>query len=283
MRVRPRGSSIYSASGGLSKNPCLTMRHLLVSSTSGVKSKPELYKEADSRVKAFLKIQVRAAELLLGEISLPGSPLTPSVDPSASLAETSSAVKSLMETLLSAEPDQELCFTNTAWITLGYGLSLGVKLDILCLTCGISPAAAIELRQSLNISQTLKGLIERLRLSISRRADTGTEPHPLCQFLSRGEAVERWYMRNGPPPTSGAASVGNQRDAGTVTSTRQELPSNSHTATEEGGSFGTTYNQDTEFAYDPDMLAFEGLDFEGMDFSIYTQEVWNPFAFPDGA
>lgn len=234
-------------------------------------------------MKAFLKIQVRAAELLLGEISLPGSPVTPSVDPAASLAETTSAVKSLMETLLSAEPDQELCFTNMAWITLGYGLSLGVRLDILCLTCGVRPATAIELRQSLDISQTLKGLIERLRLSISRRADTGTEPHPLCQFLSRGEAVERWYIRNGPVPGSGPPSVGHQRGAETVTNAGQESPSNSHTATVMDGSFGTTYNQDAEFAYDPDMQAFEGLDFEGMDFSMYHQEVWNPFVFPDGA
>lgn len=260
------------------------MRHLLVSSSpSGVKNKPRLYNEADSRVKAFLKIQVRAAELLLGEISLPGSPLAPSVDPAASLAETTCAVKSLMETLLSAEPGQELFFTNMAWITLGYGLSLGVRLDILCVTCGVSPATAIELRQSLDISQTLKGLIDRMHSSISKRTDTDTEPHPLCQFLSRGEAVERWYIRNGPHPASGSASLKNQRGAETVINAGQESPSNSHTATEMDGSFGTTYNQDAEFAYDPDMLAFEGLDFEGMDFSMYAQEVWNPFVFPDGA
>lgn len=241
-------------------------------------------------MKAFLKFQIRAAELLLGEMSLPGSPVSLSVDTSTSLAETISAVKSLMDTLLSAEPDQELCFTNLAWVTLGYGLSLGVKLDILCTTCGISSAIAIELRRSLDISQTLRGLIERLRMSISQRTDTDAESHPLCQFLSRAEAVESWYVRHGPPSAaSDFATSGNQHGLETVSGTVQEdhrldaLPGHSHTTAEGDGSFGTTYNQDVEFAYDPEMLAFEGLDFEGMDFAMDPQEVWNPFVFPDGA
>lgn len=241
-------------------------------------------------MKAFLRFQTRAAELLLGEISLPGSPVRFPLDPSTSLAETISAVKSLMDTLLSAEPDQELCFTNLAWVTLGYGLSLGVKLDILCTTCGISPATSIELRQSLDIAQTLRGLIERLRMSISQRTDTDAESHPLCQFLSRAEAVESWYARHGPlSAASDFSPSGKQHDPEMVSGTVQDnhrrdaLHSHSHPATEGEGFFGTTYNQDVEFAYDPEMLAFEGLDFEGMDFAMDPQEVWNPFVFPDGA
>lgn len=223
-------------------------------------------------------------------MSLPGSPVSLSVDPSTSLAETISAVNSLMDTLLSAEPDQELCFTNLAWVTLGYGLSLGVKLDILCTTCGISSATATELRRSLDIAQTLRGLIERLRASISQRTDTDAELHPLCQFLSRAEAVESWYTRHGPPSgASDFAPSGNQHGLETVSGTVQEnhrrdaLPGHPHPIAEGEGSFGTTCNQDVEFAYDPEMLAFEGLDFEGIDFAMDPQEVWNPFVFPDGA
>ncbi|KAG6368473.1 hypothetical protein INS49_002680 [Diaporthe citri] len=194
-----------------------------------------------------------------------------------------------MDTLLSAEPDQELCFTNLAWVTLGYGLSLGVKLDMLCTTCGISSVRAIELRRSLDIAQTLRGLIERLRMSISQRTDTDAESHPLCQFLSRAEAVESWYARHGPStPASDFATSGNQHGHETVSGTVQDNPrrdvfsGHSHPATEGEGSFGTTHNQDVEFAYDPEMLAFEGLDFEDMDFAMDPQEVWNPFVFPDG-
>lgn len=222
-------------------------------------------------------------------MSLPGSPVGLSQDPSASLAETISAVKSLTDTLLSAEPDQELCFTNMAWITLGYGLSLGVKLDKLCTTCGISSATATELRRSLDISQTLKVLIERLRITISQRRDTDTEPHPLCQFLSRAEAIESWYVRHGTPPVaSDYAASGDQRGPEAFTGTvqnnrrRDSLPSNSNPGTGGEGSFGTTYNQDAEFSYDPDMLAFEGLDFEVMDFGMDHQELWNSFVFPEG-
>lgn len=265
------------------------MRQALVSDPFMVEAKSK-YEKADSRLKAFLRFQTRAAELLLGEMSLPGSPFSLSEDPSASLAETISAVKSLMDTLLSAEPDQELCFTNMAWVTLGYGLSLGVKLDILCTTCGISSATATELRRSLDIAQTLRGLIERLRMSISQRKDTNAESHPLFQFLSRAEAVESWYARHGPPAAaSDSAPSGNQRGPETVLGTVQDnhrfdaLYSLSHPTTKGEGSFGTTYDQDVEFAYDPEMLAFEGLDFEGMDFAIDPQEVWNPFVFPDGA
>lgn len=241
-------------------------------------------------MEAFLSFQTRAAELLLGEMSLPGSPVSFSVDPSTSLAETISAVDSLMDTLLSAEPDQELCFTNLAWVTLGYGLSLGVKLDILCTTCGISSARATELRRSLNIAQTLKGLIERLRMSISQRENTEAESHPLCQFLSRAEAVESWYARHGPPSAvSDFASSGNQHSPETVSGAVQDnhrqnaLSGHSYPATEGEGPCETTYDQDVEFAYDPEMLAFEGLDFEDMDFAMDPQEVWNPFVFPDGA
>ncbi|KAL2277754.1 hypothetical protein FJTKL_15193 [Diaporthe vaccinii] len=155
---------------------------------------------AHAATSPFLRFQTRAAEFLLGEMSLPGSPFSLSEDPSTSLAETISAVKSLMDTLLSAEPDQELFFTNLAWVTLGYGLSLGVKLDILCTTCGISPATVIELRRSLDIAQTLRGLIERLRMSISQHKDTDAESHPLFQFLSRAEAVESILVRKTWPP-----------------------------------------------------------------------------------
>lgn len=225
----------------------------------------------------------------MGEMSLPGSPVGPSQDPSASLAESISAVKSLTGTLLSAEPDQELCFTNMAWITLGYGLSLGVKLDRLCTTCGISSATATELRQSLDIAQTLRVLIERLRVTTSQGTDTDAEPHPLCQFLSRAEAIESWYVRHGPPSaTSDYASPVNQRGSEAFGGTAQDnhrqdaLHGHSHPATQGGNSFGATYNQGAEFAYDPEMLAFEGLDFEVMDFSMDPQELWNPFVFPDG-
>lgn len=241
-------------------------------------------------MKAFLRIQTRAAELLLGEISLPGSPVGLSPATPASVAETISAVKSLMDTLLSAEPDQELCFTNMAWITLGYGLSLGVKLDILCTTCGMSAEIAIELRRSLDIARALRGLIERLRMFISQRTDTSAEPHPLCQFLSRAEAIQSWYVRHGPEPAaSDCAPSGNQRGPEAATGTVQDshwrntLPSHSHSATEGEGSFGTASKQDVDFAYDPEMLAFEGLDFEGMDFAMDPQEIWNPFVFPGDA
>lgn len=243
-------------------------------------------------MEAFLTFQTRAAELLLGEMSLPGSPVKSSLDPSTSLAETISAVKSLMDTLLSAEPDQELCFTNLAWVTLGYGLSLGVKLDILCTTCDMSSARAIELRRSLGIAQTLRGLIERLRMSISQRKNAEAESHTLCQFLSRAEAVESWYVRHGPPSAASDFAPsgyhgGPEMVSGTVQDDhrRDALHSHSHPATEGEGSFGTriTYNQDFEFTYDPEMLAFEGLDFDGMEFAMDPQEVWNPFVFPDGA
>lgn len=225
----------------------------------------------------------------MGEMSLPGSPVCLSQDPSASLAVSISAVKSLTSTLLSAEPDQELCFTNMAWITLGYGLSLGVKLDKLCTTSGISPARARELRQSLDMAQTLRVLIERLRITTSQRTDTDDEPHPLCQFLSRAEAIESWYMRHGPPSaTSDQTQSGNQRGPDALIGTAQDnhrqdaLHGHSHPATQGGDSFGATYNQGAEFAYDPEMLAFEGLDFEVMDFSMDPQEPWNPFIFPGG-
>ncbi|KAI7781895.1 hypothetical protein LA080_014076 [Diaporthe eres] len=271
MGPRPPGSVIYNISGSLSKSPCQLMRQPLVSGPFMVEAKSK-YEKADSRVKAFLRFQTRAAEFLLGEMSLPGSPFSLSEDPSTSLAETISAVKSLMDTLLSAEPDQELFFTNLAWVTLGYGLSLGVKLDILCTTCGISPATVIELRRSLDIAQTLRGLIERLRMSISQHKDTDAESHPLFQFLSRAEAVES--ILHGLETVSGTMQETHRRDA---------LPGHSHPTTKGEVSFGTTYNQDVEFAYDPEMLAFEGLDFEGMDFAMDPQEVWNPFVFPDGA
>lgn len=192
-----------------------------------------------------------------------------------------------MDTLLSAEPGQELCFTNMAWITLGYGLSLGVKLDILCTTCGMSAATAMELRRSLDIARALRGLIERLRMFISQRTDTSAEPHPLCQFLSRAEAIESWYARHGPESAaSDCAPAENQRGPEAITGTVQDghryraLPSHSNPAAEGEDSYGTMNNQDVEFAYDPDTLAFEGLEFEGMDFTMDTQEIWNPFVFP---
>lgn len=241
-------------------------------------------------MKAFLRVQSRAAELLLGEISLPGSPVSLSLDPSASIADAISAVKSLMDTLVSAESGQELCLTNIAWITLGYGLSLGVKLDILCTTCGISAATAIELRRSLDIARALRGLIERLRMFISQRTDRDAGPHPLCQFLSRAEAIESWYVRHGPSSAaSDYAPSGDHRGPEAVNGTAQDnhrrdaLPSHSHHAPEGEGSFGTTNEQHLEFAYDPDMLDFEGLGFEVMDFVMDAEEIWNPFVFPDNA
>lgn len=192
-----------------------------------------------------------------------------------------------MDTLISAEPGQELCLTNMAWITLGYGLSLGVKLDILCTTCGISAATAIELRRSLDIARALRGLIERLRMFISQRTDTGAGPHPLCQFLSRAEAIESWYVRNGP---SSAAfdynPPGNHRGPEAVNGDNYRwdaLPSHSHHVTEGEGSFGAINDQHVEFAYDPDMLSVEGLGFEAMDFVMDAEEIWNPFVFSNDA
>lgn len=247
-------------------------------------------KRANSSAKAFLRVQSRAAELLLGEISLPGSPVGLSLDPYVSIADAISAVKSLMNTLISAEPGQELCLTNVAWITLGYGLSLGVKLDILCTTCGISAATAIELRRSLDIARALRELSERLRIFISQRTDTGAGPHPLCQFLSRAEAIESWYLRHGPPSAAfDYAPSGNHRGPEAVNGTAQDnhrrdaLPSHSHHATEGEGSFGTVDDQNFEFAYDPNMLSFEGLGFEAMDFVMDAEEIWNPFVFPNDA
>lgn len=241
-------------------------------------------------MKDFLRLQTCAAELLLGEISLPGSPVGLSPDPSTSLAETISAVKSLTDMLLSAEPDLEFCFTNPAWVTLGYGLSLGVKLDVLCTTCNISSTTAIELRRSLDIANTLRRLIERLRMCTSHRTNTDAQPHPLRQFLSRAEAIESWYTKYRPPSaTNDRAPFGNQLGPEPVTSTGQEyqrrdaFPGHSHPATEGGGSFGTAYTQDVEFSYDHEMMAFEGLDFENMDFTMDPQQAWNPFVFPDGA
>lgn len=248
-------------------------------------------KRANSTVKAFLRVQSRAAELLLGEISLPGSPVGLSLEPSTSIADAMTAVKSLMGTLISAEPGQELYLTNMAWITLGYGLSLGVKLDILCTTCGISGATAIELRRSLDIARALRELIERLRMFISQRTDTDAGPHPLCQFLSRAEAIESWYVRHGPPSAaSDYVPSGNHRGTEVVEGIgednhrRDAVPSHSYPATEgEGSSFGTANDQHVEFAYDPDMLAFDGLGFEVMDFVMDAEEIWNPFVFPNDA
>lgn len=238
----------------------------------------------------FLRFQIPAAELLMADIVLPGSSVFVSTDPSPRIAETIPVVKSLMEILLSSEPGQELYFTNLAWIKLGYGLSLGVKLDVLCTTCGISPATAIELRQSLDISSTLSALIKRMRMSISHSTDTEREgPHPLCQFLSRAEAVERWYARHGPPAVSNAAMPWSQHGPETFTGRGQvneqqgSLPSHSHPAVEGDALLRPEDNQDLGFAFDPDMSAFEGLDFEGMDFAMDPQEAWNPFVFPDGA
>lgn len=195
-----------------------------------------------------------------------------------------------MDTLISAEPGQELCLTNMAWITLGYGLSLGVKLDILCTTCGISTATAIELRESLDIARALRGLIERLRMFISQRTDADAGPHPLCQFLSRAEAIESWYVRHGPPSAaSDYAASWNHRGPQVVHGTVQDdlrrdaLPSYSHPAAEGEGSFGTSSDQHVEFAYDPDMLTFDGLGFEVMDFVMDAEEIWNPFVFPNDA
>jgi hypothetical protein len=226
----------------------------------------------------------------MADIVLPGSSVFVSTDPSPRIAETIPVVKSLMEILLSSEPGQELYFTNLAWIKLGYGLSLGVKLDVLCTTCGISPATAIELRQSLDISSTLSALIKRMRMSISHSTDTEREgPHPLCQFLSRAEAVERWYARHGPPAVSNAAMPWSQHGPETFTGPGQvneqqgSLPSHSHPAVEGDALLRPEDNQDLGFAFDPDMSAFEGLDFEGMDFAMDPQEAWNPFVFPDGA
>lgn len=195
-----------------------------------------------------------------------------------------------MDTLISAEPGQELCLTNIAWITLGYGLSLGVKLDILCTTCGISAATAIEFRRSLDIARALRALIERMRIFISQRTDTEAGPHPLCQFLSRAEAIESWYLRHGPPSAAyDYVPSGNRRGPEAVNSTAQDnrrrdaLPSHSNHATEVEGSFGITNDQHVEFAYDPDMLTFDGLGFEVMDFVMDAEEIWNPFVFSDDA
>lgn len=239
-------------------------------------------------MKAFLKIQTRAAELLLGEITLPGSPLITPPEPAASLAETISAVKSLIDTLLSAEPGQEPCFTIQAWITLGYGLSLGVKLDILCTTCGIDPATASGLRRNLDIASFLQRPIDRLRMSIAHSTDDIVEgPHPLCQFLSRAEAVQRWYARHGPSAATNSAISGSQHELDTFKTPGKVHEwwhsASSHPGVEDDALLGPINNQDLGFAYDPDMLAFEGLDFEGMSFTMDSQEAWNPFVFPDGA
>ena len=226
----------------------------------------------------------------MADIILPGSSVFVSTDPAPRIAETIPVVKSLMDILLSAEPGQELYFTNLAWITLGYGLSLGVKLDILCTTCGISPETAIELRQSLDVANILEGLIERLRMSIAHSTDTEMEgPHPLCQFLSRAEAVERWYARHGPPAVTVSAMLGSQHGPemftgpGQVNEQQESLPSHSNPAVDGDAFLGPADNHDLGFTFDPDMSAFEGLDFEGMDFAIDPQEAWNPFAFPNGA
>ncbi|KAJ0122248.1 hypothetical protein J7T55_002760 [Diaporthe amygdali] len=237
----------------------------------------------------LLKLQIHAAELLLGELALPGSPVGLSLDPSTSLAESISAVKSLMEIFLSAEPGQETCFTNVAWIMFGYGLSLGVRLDILCTTCGISATRATELRGSLGMPQILKGVVERLRTSVPQNIDTDAEAHPFCPFLSRAEAVESWYVRHGPPAPPECAPVVNQPCPQTLVRTQQDdhrrnaLSSHPHPDMDVEGFFGTTNNQDSDFAFDPEMLAFEGLDFADMDFAMDHQEAWNPFVFPDGA
>lgn len=265
------------------------MLHHLVSRPFDFEIKSNL-QIVNPRMKAFLTIQTRAAELLLGEITLPGSPLIIPPDPSASLAETISAVKSLIDTLLSAEPGQEPCFTMQAWITLGYGLSLGVKLDILCTTCGISPATANELRRNLDIASFLQRPIDRMRMSIAHSTDEIVEgPHPLCQFLSRAEAVQRWYARHGPPAATNSAMSESQDDLDTFTNPGKvherwhSLSTHSYPGVGDDALLGQTNNQDLGFAYDPDMLAFEGLDFEGMNFTMDSQEAWNPFVFPDGA
>lgn len=245
--------------------------------------------EIDSAMKALLKLQIHAAELLLGELALPGSPVGLSLDPSTSLAESISAVKSLMEIFLSAEPGQETCFTNVAWIMFGYGLSLGVRLDILCTTCGISATRETELRGSLGMPQILKGVVERLRTSVPQNIDTDAEAHPFCPFLSRAEAVESWYVRHGPPAVPECAPVVNQPCPQTLVRTQQDdhrrnaLSSHPHPDMEVEGFFGTTNNQASDFAFDPEMLAFEGLDFADMDFVMDPQEAWNPFVFPDSA
>lgn len=237
-------------------------------------------------MKAFLNIQAYTAELLLEEVTLPGSSVASPPDPSTSLAETISAVKSLMETLLSAEPRQLICFTNPAWITFGYGLSLGVKLDILCTTCGIDPATANELRSSLDISGMLRRLIERLNTSIAQSLEVDVEaPHPLDQFLSRAEDVARWYARHGPPAVYNSSD--HKPETFTITGLLGEdqdsLPGNLHPAVEGDDLLRPLSNQDLGFAFDLDMSAFEGLDFEGTDFALGPQEAWNPFVFPDGA
>lgn len=232
--------------------------------------------------KAFLKLQFHAAELLLGELSLPGSPVGLTLDPSSSLAESISAVESLMEMFLSAEPGQETCFTSLVWIILGYGLSLGVKLDILCTTYGMSPTTATELRRSLSMPQILRGVVERLRTSVPQSTDTDAEQHPFRPFLSRAEAVESWYNRHGPPAALECAPVGT--GDGTKQDDLQRGALSTHPLPDLMEGFSRpTDSQDDELAYDPEMLAFEGLDFAGMDFAMDPQEAWNPFVFPDGA
>ncbi|KAI3396740.1 hypothetical protein diail_11767 [Diaporthe ilicicola] len=240
---------------------------------------------ADMASSPFLKFQISAAQLLLGEMFLPGSPIGLTPNP-YSLAQSISAVKSLMNIFISAEPGQEMHFTNLAWVMLGYGLSLGVRLDILCTTCGISAATAAELRRSLSISQILRRVVERLRTSISQDTDTDAQLHPFCPLLSRAEAVDSWYARHGPSATPDCNPAGSENAAGTeqVDHQRSINPTHPHPNTvEEDKSFGTMDDQDLAFAQDPEMQAFEGLDFAGTDFTIDPQEVWNPFVFPDGA
>lgn len=237
-------------------------------------------------LKAFLKIQAHTAELLLREVTLPGSSVVSSPDPSASLAESISAVKSLMEILLSTEPGQYLCFTNPAWVTFGYGLSLGVKLDILCTTCGISPATAVELRRSLNVAGTLKRLIDRMRMSIAQGKNMEAEgPHPLDQFLSRAEAVERWYARHGPPAVDDSGNPEPEMLTSPGLAGECQGSFNVYSRPAVGGDavLGPVGNQDLGLAFDLDMSTFEGLDFEGMDFTMDSQETWNPFVFSDSA
>jgi hypothetical protein len=230
----------------------------------------------------------------MADIVLPGSSVFVCTDPSSRIAKTILVVKPLMEMLLSAEPGQELYFTNLAWTTLGYGLSLGVKLDILCTTSGIDPAMASELRHSLDMANTLKGLIERLRMSTAHSADMEEieGPHPLCQFLSRAEAVGRWYARHGPPALSDYSMPGRSQHGSdeifTVPGQVNEqnvpsLPSSSGPAVEGNALLGSTDNQDLDFELDLDMSVFEGLNFEGMNFAMDPQEAWNPFVFADGA
>lgn len=242
---------------------------------------------------AALVLQLHCTELLISELFLPGFPfgitkISSVAEAEAqffdSLSESISAVKSLLSVFLVMQEGQEFAITNTGWIMLGYALSLGVRLDILAGSCGVSPATAKLLRRSLDIRHTLRHVILRLESAQSTGVDIRGDPDSFFHLLRRAKAIDAWYVRQNSSqseaspcndqPTPFANVTPNMPSPHGISSERSNVP------VEDSMLFTSINNGLAEFN-DFNPIDFLLANEPDMEFGTNSNVMWNPFMFQE--